>query len=74
MKIRRHACIAHAAGDAANITSTCRRHGINPEWYLTQLLANLPATPTTQVNQWLPDVWKNRQLAENKSVQVRAAV
>ncbi len=58
----------------ASITSTCRRHGINPELYLTQLLANLPATPTNQVNQWLPDVWKSRQLSENKSVQVQAAV
>ena len=58
----------------ASITSTCRRHGINPELYLTQLLANLPATPTPQVNQWLPDVWKSRQLGENKSIQVQAAV
>jgi pimeloyl-ACP methyl ester carboxylesterase len=51
-----------------------RRHGINPELYLTQLLANLPSTPITQVRQWLPDVWKSRQLTENKSVQVQAAV
>jgi hypothetical protein len=27
-----------------------------------------------QVSQWLPDVWKSRQLSENKSVQVQAAV
>jgi hypothetical protein len=24
---------------------TCRRHGIDPQQYLTQLLTNLPATP-----------------------------
>ncbi len=28
----------------------------------------------TQVNQWLLDVWKNRQLTENKSVQIQATV
>ena len=57
----------------ASITSTCRRHEINVELYLTQLLANLPSTPITQVRQWLPDVWKQRQLAENKSVLIRQA-
>ena len=57
----------------ASITSTCRRHQINPELYLTQLLANLPSTLITKVNDWLPDVWKSRQLAENKSVQVQPA-
>ncbi|MGC8541228.1 MAG: hypothetical protein ACP5QA_11435, partial [Phycisphaerae bacterium] len=55
----------------ASMTSTCRRHEINVEWYLTQLLANLPSTPITQVRQWLPDVWKQRQLAENKSILIR---
>ncbi len=32
-----------------SMTSTCRRHEINVELYLTQLLANLPSTPITQV-------------------------
>ena len=58
---------------AAIMTSTCRRHEINVELYLTQLLANLPSTPITQVRQWLPDVWKQRQLAENKSILIRQA-
>ena len=57
----------------ASLTSTCRRQQINVELYLTQLLANLPATPITQVRQWLPDVWKQRQLAENKSVLIPQA-
>ncbi len=33
----------------ASMTSTCRRHKINAELYHTQLLANLPSTPITQV-------------------------
>jgi transposase len=42
----------------SSLTSTCRRHGIDPQHYLTQLLANLPATPISQLEQWAPDQWK----------------
>lgn len=45
----------------SSITSTCRRHGIDPQLYLTQLLANLPSTPISQLDMWLPDQWKQRQ-------------
>jgi transposase len=48
----------------SSITSTCRRHDIDPQVYLTQLLVNLPSTPMSQLDQWLPDVWKRRQDAE----------
>lgn len=44
----------------STLTSTCRRHDINPQAYLTQLLANLPDTPTSQLDDWLPDAWKQR--------------
>ena len=44
----------------SSITSTCRRHGVDPQRYLTQLLANLPGTPTSRVDEWLPDQWKTR--------------
>jgi transposase len=42
----------------SSLTSTCRRHGINPQVYLTQLLTNLPDTPVSQIDDWLPDQWK----------------
>jgi transposase len=42
----------------SSFTSTCRRHNINPQAYLTQLLANLPDTPVSQLDQWLPDEWQ----------------
>lgn len=42
----------------SSLTSTCRRHEINPQAYLTQLLANLPETPISRVDEWLPDRWK----------------
>jgi transposase len=42
----------------SSFTSTCRRHGINPQIYFTQLLTNLPTTPQSQIDRWLPDQWK----------------
>ena len=42
----------------SSITSTCRRHDIDPHMYLTQLLVNLPALPVHQLSAWLPDQWK----------------
>ena len=45
----------------SSLTSTCRRHDVDPQHYLTQLLTNLPATPMSQLHTWLPDVWQQRQ-------------
>jgi hypothetical protein len=45
----------------ASLTSTCRRHDIDPQHYLTQLLTNLPDTPISQLHAWLPDQWKKPQ-------------
>ena len=47
----------------SSLTSTCRRHAVDPQKYLTQLLAYLPATPTSQLGQWLPDLWNRSQPA-----------
>ena len=47
----------------ASLTSTCRRHEIDPQLYLTQLLVNLPGLPSSQLPAWLPDQWKQRQSA-----------
>jgi hypothetical protein len=44
-----------------SINSTYRRHDIDPQLYLTQLLINLPSTPMSRLEQWLPDVWNRRQ-------------
>jgi hypothetical protein len=50
----------------SSLTSTCRRHEIDPQRYLTQLLTNLPATPMSQPEQWLPDHWKINQPAATR--------
>jgi len=44
----------------SSLTSTCRRHSVDPRRHLTQLLTNLPATPISQLERWLPDHWKRR--------------
>jgi transposase len=45
----------------ASLTSTCRRHDVDPQLYLTQLLINLPAAQMNELSDWLPDQWKIRQ-------------
>jgi transposase len=45
----------------ASLTSSCRRHQVDPQLYLTQLLVNLPAWPARDLDAWLPDQWKLRQ-------------
>jgi hypothetical protein len=47
----------------SSFTSTCQRHAVNPQAYLTQLLANLPDTPVSQLDQWLPDQWQKTPAA-----------
>jgi transposase len=45
----------------ASLTSSCRRHDVDPQLYLTQLLVNLPSWPISKLSDWLPDQWKLRQ-------------
>jgi transposase len=47
----------------ASLTSTCRRHDVDPQLYLTQLLINLPAVQLSELAAWLLDQWKIRQAA-----------
>jgi hypothetical protein len=47
----------------ASLTSTCRRHEIDPQLYLTQLLVNLPSARLSDLPAWLPD----RRKADQKT-------
>lgn len=47
----------------ASLTSTCRRHDIDPQLYLTQLLTNLSRVSKSELPNWLPDQWKRLQAA-----------
>jgi hypothetical protein len=45
----------------ATLTSTCRRHDIDPQLYLTQLLTNLSHVRKSELPKWLPDQLKRLQ-------------
>jgi hypothetical protein len=45
----------HTAAILASLASTCRRHDVDPQIYLTQLLINLPAMRIRDLPDWLPD-------------------
>jgi transposase len=45
----------------ASLTSSCRRHDVDPQMYLTQLLVNLPMLSVRDLPAWLPDQWKGNQ-------------
>jgi transposase len=47
----------------ASLTSTCRRHEVDPQLYFTQLLMNLSSWPASDLDAWLPDQWKQTQAA-----------
>ena len=51
----------------ASLTSTCRRHDVDPQLYLTQLLMNLPQAKMNELPDWLPDQWKIRHMARMAS-------
>jgi hypothetical protein len=53
----------------ASLTSTCRRHDMDPQLYLTQLLINLPTLRISQLPQWLPDQWKINHAARINGIQ-----
>lgn len=40
------------------LIASAERHGIDPQRYLTSVLAKLPATPPTDLDPFLPNIWK----------------
>jgi transposase len=47
----------------ASLTSTCRRHEVDPQIYLTQVLMNLPQAKIRELSDWLPTNGRYRHLA-----------
>jgi transposase len=57
----------YAGGTAARLYSlvaSAERHEIDPQRYLTSVLAKLPFTSESDLDQFLPDVWKRDDAAE----------
>ena len=45
------------AASLDSFTGTCKHHGIDPFAYLRDILRRLPAHPSDQLEERLPDVW-----------------
>jgi hypothetical protein len=53
-----------------SLIASAERHGVDPQRYLTSVLAKIASTPSDEPGQFLPEVWKSGVARE----QVRAAV
>jgi len=58
----------------ASLTSTCRRHDVDPQLYLTQLLVALPSLRISDLPDWVPDKWKAAQEARSAPLSNRATL
>ena len=51
------------------LIQSCRRYGINPQEYLTDVLGRLPSMTASQVRELLPDQWRKARQARGAEVQ-----
>jgi len=56
----------------ASLTSSCRRHEMDPQLYFMQLLMNLPSWPANDLDAWLPDRWKQAHAARCEALEIPA--
>src|ERR1700719_3251733 len=54
----------------ASLTSSCRRHEMDPQLYFMQLLMNLPSWPANDIDVWLPDRWKQAHVARCEALEI----
>jgi hypothetical protein len=47
------------------LIASAERHGVNPQAYLTSVLAKISDTKLSDLDQFLPDVWKADSLAQS---------
>lgn len=47
-----------------SLIASCERHAVDPQRYLTSLLAKIRTTPREELGQFLPDVWKKDDAAQ----------
>jgi transposase len=51
------------------IIQSCRRYGINPQEYLTDVLGRMPSMKANQVREILPDQWRKARQAGGAAIQ-----
>ena len=47
------------------LIASAERHGIDPQAYLTSVLAKISATPLSELNRFLPDIWKADSMSQS---------
>jgi transposase len=47
-----------------SLIASAERHGVDPQAYLTSILAKISKTPMSQLDHFLPDVWKVDSLSQ----------
>ena len=47
-----------------SIVASAKRHGLDPFVYLREVLATIGSTPMSQLDQFLPDRWRDQQLQQ----------
>lgn len=47
-----------------SLIASCERHGVDPQRYLTSVLARIGTTPKEELAQFLPDVWNREDVVE----------
>jgi hypothetical protein len=47
------------------LIASAERHGVDPQAYLTSILAKISDTPPNELDQFLPDVWKADSLSQS---------
>jgi hypothetical protein len=53
-----HDVAAQRAATLYSLVASAERHGVDPQRYLTSVLAQIAATPVNQMGRFLPDVWR----------------
>ena len=50
-----------------SLIASCERHKVDPQRYLTSVLAKISQTPSEELGQFLPDAWKADDAAEPRA-------
>jgi hypothetical protein len=57
-----------------SLIASAQRHGLDPQAYLRGVLAQIMTTPMSELDQFLPDVWKARLQAEEAAKKATSPV
>jgi len=56
-----------AAAQLFSVLGSAKLHSVEPLAYLTDVITRLPATPQSQLDQFLPDIWAKNQATTTKA-------